>query len=227
MHGGLCHHVGGCQRSGLGCAVGYGTAAGAGRRQQGRWPFFWAGDVERLFQALVLHRLTAKQTLEVADPLLQIANLRRADDVFGRANLLRRRPSPPALHRSDHFNPRDRGIRSFRHSRTHRRMPMPSRLCHLSGQNGVRPSFEGQSALAPVSADWLKALAYLIGRSRSYARSRDRSASAMQPQRSGAFVLHEAMSHVRQQLELLSGGRDRPLHHPSFKTVLLLLQTKV
>ncbi|MFC0192702.1 hypothetical protein, partial [Aureimonas pseudogalii] len=24
------------------------------------------------------------------------------------------------------------------HSRTHRRMPMPYRLCHLSGQNGVR-----------------------------------------------------------------------------------------
>ena len=143
---------------------------------------FWAGDVQRLLEDLVLHRLATEQAFEVTNSLLQIADARRADDVLvgldrgmsafqhpalpgkelrrrdarlprheghahsrphrllDEADLLGGRPSPPALHGSDHFNPRKRAIRSFRHSRTHRRMPMPCRLCHLSGQNGVRSS---------------------------------------------------------------------------------------
>ncbi|MBW4656944.1 MAG: hypothetical protein KME20_28445, partial [Kaiparowitsia implicata GSE-PSE-MK54-09C] len=42
----------------------------------------------------------------------------------------------------DDFDPSERLIGTLGHSRTHRRMPMPYRLCRLSGQNGVRSTME-------------------------------------------------------------------------------------
>jgi len=147
---------------------------------------FWAGDVQRLLEDLVLHRLATEQAFEVTNPLLQIADARRADDVLvgldcsvpplqhtalpgeelrgrdtslagdernaharlhdflGEADLLVCRPPTPTLNGRDHFDPRERAVGGVRHSRTHRRMPMPSRLCHLSGQNGVHSTLSDE-----------------------------------------------------------------------------------
>lgn len=51
-------------------------------RSAGRYPFFWAGDVQRLLEDLVLHRLATEQAFEGTNPLLQIADARRADDIL-------------------------------------------------------------------------------------------------------------------------------------------------
>ncbi len=44
--------------------------------------FFWASDLERLFEDLVFHRLAPEEPLEIANAFLQVADARGADDVF-------------------------------------------------------------------------------------------------------------------------------------------------
>ena len=57
-------------------------SVGSLQDSKGNVRFFWAGDVERLFEDLVLHRLAAEQAFEVTNPLLQLANAGRADDIL-------------------------------------------------------------------------------------------------------------------------------------------------
>ena len=57
--------------------------------------------------------------------------------LFDQAHFLGCRPAPSALHRGDHFNTRRSRERIRSHGHNHRRMPMPYRLCRLSGQNRV------------------------------------------------------------------------------------------
>ena len=73
--------------------------------------------------------------------------------LFNEANLFGGAPAAAALNGGHDFNPRNRVIRSFGHSRIHRRMPMPYRLCRMSGQNGVHFMQDPENAVQnpPVS----------------------------------------------------------------------------
>ena len=63
--------------------------------------------------------------------------------VLDEADLLGGGPAAAALDRGDHLDAL-RGVRIGSHRRTHRRMPMPYRLRHLSARNGVRSRRAGR-----------------------------------------------------------------------------------
>ncbi len=77
---------------------------------------FWAGEIKRLLQDLGLHRLAAKQSLKVANPLFEFAKPTRADHIFigldgGLSALHHALPPAKQLRRSDAGLPGDQGHR--------------------------------------------------------------------------------------------------------------------
>jgi hypothetical protein len=77
----------------------------------------------------------------------------RLHSLFHEPDLLGSRPPTPALHRGDYFNTRRRTIRIGRHSRNHRRMPMPYRatLPVRSKRGAVHIRIQGTATLGAKS----------------------------------------------------------------------------